>query len=145
MSNVSEIVKNCWFSVLFCFVKNVLMNYFYWKRLEKIKCLFMIIKYNNLLTFPAVPNGYSLNTLRRPQNFAKSTPYFWLALHRTKVRWRFRKILWPSQNIWTLCIFFMQCRHIFLLQCSQVLTYIGMLCIYDHIINVTYFYELLLL
>ena len=40
--------------------------------------------------------------LRRPQNFAKSSPYFWLALHRTKVRWRFRKILWPSQNIWTL-------------------------------------------
>ena len=32
----------------------------------------------------------------------KSSPYFWLALHRTKVRWRFRKILWPSQNIWTL-------------------------------------------
>ena len=28
-----------------------------------------------------------------------------LALHRTKVRWRFRKILWPSQNIWTLCHF----------------------------------------
>ena len=23
-------------------------------------------------------------------------------VHRTKVRWRFRKILWPSQNIWTL-------------------------------------------
>ena len=23
-----------------------------------------------------------------------------LALHSTKVRWRFRKILWPSQNIW---------------------------------------------
>ena len=40
--------------------------------------------------------------LRRPQNLAKSQPYFWLALHRTKVRWRFRKILWPSQNIWTL-------------------------------------------
>ena len=31
------------------------------------------------------------------QNFAKSSPYLWLAL-----RWRFRKILWPSQNIWTL-------------------------------------------
>ena len=29
-------------------------------------------------------------------------PKFWLALHRTKVRWRFRKISWPSQNIWTL-------------------------------------------
>ena len=25
-----------------------------------------------------------------------------LALHRPKVRWRFLKILWPSQNIWTL-------------------------------------------
>ena len=25
-----------------------------------------------------------------------------IALHRTKVRWRFRKILWLSQNIWTL-------------------------------------------
>ena len=44
----------------------------------------------------------SLYILRRTQNFAKSSPYFWLALHRTKVRWRFRKILWPSQNIWTL-------------------------------------------
>ena len=30
------------------------------------------------------------------------TPYFWLVLHRTKVRWMFRKILWPSQNTWTL-------------------------------------------
>ena len=37
-----------------------------------------------------------------PQNFSKSPPYFWLALYRTNVRWRFRKILWPSQNIWTL-------------------------------------------
>ena len=26
----------------------------------------------------------------------------WHYIHRTKVRWRFRKILWPSQNIWTL-------------------------------------------
>ena len=25
------------------------------------------------------------------KNFAKSSPYFWLALHKTKVRWRFRK------------------------------------------------------
>ena len=28
--------------------------------------------------------------LRRPQNFAKSPPYFWLALHKTKIRWRFQ-------------------------------------------------------
>ena len=31
-----------------------------------------------------------------------SSTCFWLALHRTKVRWRVRKILWPSQNTWTL-------------------------------------------
>ena len=37
--------------------------------------------------------------LRKPQNFAKSPPYFSLALHRAKVRWSFHKILWPSQNI----------------------------------------------
>ena len=37
--------------------------------------------------------------LRRPQNFAKSSPNFWLQYIQSKVRWRFRKILWPSQNI----------------------------------------------
>ena len=31
-----------------------------------------------------------------------SPPYFWLSIHRTKLRWRFLKILWPSQKIWTL-------------------------------------------
>ena len=40
--------------------------------------------------------------MRRSQHFAKSPPYFWLALHWIKVRWRFRKMLWPSKNIWTL-------------------------------------------
>ena len=40
--------------------------------------------------------------LRRPQNFAKSPPIIWLAIHRTNNWWRFREILWPSQNIWTL-------------------------------------------
>ena len=40
--------------------------------------------------------------LRRPQNFAKSSPYFWLHYIQSKVRGRFRKVLWPSQNIWTL-------------------------------------------
>ena len=42
--------------------------------------------------------------MRRPQNFEKSSPYFWMCLLWSKVRWRFRKILWPSQNIWTLNI-----------------------------------------
>ena len=32
----------------------------------------------------------------------KYPPYFWLALHRTKLRGRFCKIMWPSQNGWTL-------------------------------------------
>ena len=36
------------------------------------------------------------------KNFAKSSPNFWLQYIRSKVRRRFRKILWPSQNIWTL-------------------------------------------
>ena len=40
--------------------------------------------------------------MRRPQNFEKSSPYFWLCVLWSKVRWRFCKILWPSQNIWTL-------------------------------------------
>ena len=37
---------------------------------------------------------------------------FWLALHTTKVRWRFHKILWASQNIWTLPenVFVLICR-----------------------------------
>ena len=43
-----------------------------------------------------------IHILRRPQNFSKSPPYFWLALHRTKVGWRFCKILWHSHNIRTL-------------------------------------------
>ena len=32
----------------------------------------------------------------------KSSPYFWHYVLLSKLRWRFRKILWPSQNIWTL-------------------------------------------
>ena len=35
-----------------------------------------------------------------------STNYLiiWLAVHRTNNWWRFRKVLWPSQNIWTLTV-----------------------------------------
>ena len=40
--------------------------------------------------------------LSRPQNFAKSPLHICLQYIQTKVRWRFRKILWPSQNMWTL-------------------------------------------
>ena len=44
--------------------------------------------------------------LRRPQNFAKSSPYFWQYVMWSKVRWRFRKILCPSHNILTLKCYF---------------------------------------
>ena len=47
-------------------------------------------------------NCFKTNPTFFSNNFAKSSPYFWLALHRTRLMWRFRKILWPSQNIWTL-------------------------------------------
>ena len=48
--------------------------------------------------------NFSSYILRRPQNFAKSSPNFWLQYIQSKVRWRFLKFLWPSQNIWTLCV-----------------------------------------
>ena len=51
---------------------------------------------------------WSSYILRRPQNFAKSPPIIWLALHWTNNSWWFRKILWPSQNIWTLKTFMYQ-------------------------------------
>ena len=36
------------------------------------------------------------------KNFMKSPSNIWLAVFRTNNWWRFRKILWPSQNIWIL-------------------------------------------
>ena len=36
------------------------------------------------------------------KNFAKSSTNFWLQYIQSKVSGRFRKILWPSQNTWTL-------------------------------------------
>ena len=45
---------------------------------------------------------FHIPILRRPQNFAKSQPIIWLEVHRTNNWWRFRQIVWPSQNVWTL-------------------------------------------
>ena len=45
---------------------------------------------------------WSSYMLRRPQYFEKSPPYIWPLLHRTNLSRRFCKIVWPSQNIWTL-------------------------------------------
>ena len=72
---------------------------------------------SQLLIFPLC---YTLTThVRRFKTFLCEVHIFWeghkilrnlhltfdwlYSLHRTKVRWRFRKISWPSQNIWTLC------------------------------------------
>ena len=40
--------------------------------------------------------------LRRPQNFAKSPPIICPMYCQSNNWQRFRKIMWPSQNIWTL-------------------------------------------
>ena len=42
--------------------------------------------------------------MRRPQNFAKSLPIICPMYCQSNNWWRFRKILWPSQNIWTLSL-----------------------------------------
>ena len=47
----------------------------------------------------AILNRQSSYILRRPQNVAKSSPYFWLQYIKSKIRGRFCKILLPSQNI----------------------------------------------
>ena len=41
--------------------------------------------------------------LRRKKKIVKSPLIIWLVVHRTNNWWRSLKILWPSQNIWTLC------------------------------------------
>ena len=48
--------------------------------------------------------------LRRPQNFEKSSIYFWLQCTQSKSRGWFSKILWPSQNIWTLKVLVSFCK-----------------------------------
>ena len=47
---------------------------------------------------------------------AKSSPYFWPQYRQSQVRGRFCKILWPSQNLWTLCSSNTGC---FILKCKQ--------------------------
>ena len=42
--------------------------------------------------------------LRRPQNFTKSPPIICPMYCQSNNWWRFCRILWPSQNIWTLMI-----------------------------------------
>ena len=69
----------------------------------KKKCLWNMFK-TSFLSFLLIKLNYKKYIYS--EKFAKSSPYFWLALHsRTKLRWRFCKILWPSQNIWTLKTF----------------------------------------
>ena len=57
------------------------------------------------------------------QNFVIASPYFCPMLCQSKVRWRFCKILWPSQNIWTLKVVAMKCDTTFplLTTCPQII------------------------
>ena len=41
------------------------------------------------------------------RNLHLNFDWHYIAMHRTEVRWRFRKILLPSQNIWTLLTLFL--------------------------------------
>ena len=70
----------------------------------KAVCYFEFYNFlkKNFRIFCNFPKCQSSYVLIRPQNFAKSPPYFCLYVLQTKVRWRYRKILWPSQNIQTL-------------------------------------------
>ena len=72
-------------------------NLFWWK----LGWIGLVIRPAHHLTFIFFS---TLHTGLLHLKFIYSPPYFWLALHRTKLRWRFLKILWPSQNIWTLKI-----------------------------------------
>ena len=81
---------------------------FFQSRFSKFSVIAYLLHIQNLSNccrhecYQSISRNLHITLLRRPQNFVKSSPNFWLALHRTKVRWRFCKILWPSQNVWTL-------------------------------------------
>ena len=74
-----------------------------WQYLHGFESLTQTITFLQCLIIYLIhSNSSSSYILRRPQNFVKSSPFFWLQYIQSKVRGRFRKILWPSQNIWTL-------------------------------------------
>ena len=68
-----------------------------WQELRDKRCLFIgITKLHRI--YPYNLSIYS----EKATKFAKSSPYFWPQYIQSKVRWKFRKILWPSWNIWTI-------------------------------------------
>ena len=68
-----------------------------WRELRDIRCLFIgITKLHRI--YPYNLSIYS----EKATKFATSSPYFWPQYIQTKVRWRYCKILWLPQNIWTL-------------------------------------------
>ena len=72
----------------------------------KVKCqqLLQCPSLQGRLVYVSTICKVHIPTLKRPQNFAKSPSYFCLYVLQTNVRWRFRKTLWPSQNIQTLTL-----------------------------------------
>ena len=69
----------------------------YFVRRDPILCNFAIVD----KFFSAQEKFRSLDSLRRPQNFAKSPPIISSIYCQSNNWWLFLKILWPSQNIWT--------------------------------------------
>ena len=82
------------------FSKTVFARFWFKDRRKWTPCLIYLTKL--LRIADSVKIKWKVKVGTQFCHFAKSSPYLWLELHRTKVRWRFRKFLWPSQNIWTL-------------------------------------------
>ena len=48
-----------------------------------------------------VQNGSTFVYSEKATKFCKISSLLLSTVHTDKIRWRFRKLLWPSQNIWT--------------------------------------------
>ena len=82
-----------------------------WNKAWLLKNLCTLRMYRTITIFVSkvgggfsVPKNMMLIPLRRPKKFAKSSTYFCPMQCQSKVRLIFSKILWPSQNIWTLFV-----------------------------------------
>ena len=90
------------FKTIICCIKSYISFYYSFQSLRArptliIVCLVIskwLVGYSLLIKFI-----YS----EKATNIAKPSPYFWLQ-YRQSIGGRCRKILWPSQNIWTLLV-----------------------------------------
>ena len=99
-----HLLKNCFFKPTwhFCYILNTL---FYMVRVNVWEryILYAFVVSNSYSKVHVFWEGHKmLRILHLTFDWHYIRRKYWLALHKTKVRWRFRKILWPSQNMWTL-------------------------------------------